>query len=173
MIRVTPFFDSHYNMKDTENITREGSAKRTVFVGGSDGTLAWLSKRRSRWPAVPYEWSACCTSSAAVSRHCSPVMLDTITGSRSSTRRSSLIVSVARSVTHTHTCRPVDGTSMNEECEAIMVDRQVCAMRFLTWEDVAPRRPTSPTKHTQNPMARKIRDDWWVRPSHGECCGHL
>ena len=71
----------------------------------------------------------------------------------------------------THTCRPVDGTPMNEECEAVMVDHQVCAVRFLTWEDVAPRRPTSPTKHTQNPMARKIRDDWWVRPSHGECHG--
>jgi len=49
------------------------------------------------------------------------------------------------------------------------VDRQVCAVRFLTWEGVAPRRPTSPTKRTQNPMAGKIRDDWWVRPSHGEC----
>jgi len=34
--------------------------------------------------------------------------------------------------THTDTCRPVDGTSMNEECEAVMVDRQVCAVRFLT-----------------------------------------
>jgi len=29
-------------------------------------------------------------------------------------------------------CRPVDGTSMNEECEAVMVDHQVCAVRFLT-----------------------------------------
>ena len=34
-------------------------------------------------------------------------------------------------------CRPVDGTSMNEECETVdavqpQVDRQVCAMRFLT-----------------------------------------
>ena len=49
---------------------------------------------------------------------------------------------------------------MNEECVAVdavgsmpklqpRVDRQVCAVRFLTWEDVAPRRPTSPTKHTQ------------------------
>jgi len=77
---------------------------------------------------------------------------------------------------------PVDGTSMNEECVAVdavgsmpklqpRVDCQVCAVRFLTWEDVAPRRPTSPTKHTQNPMARKIGDDWWVRPSHGECRG--
>ena len=65
---------------------------------------------------------------------------------------------------------------MNEERAAVdaagpmpklqpRVDRQVCAVRFLTWEDVAPRRPTFPTKHTQNPMARKIRDDWWVRPS--------
>jgi len=34
---------------------------------------------------------------------------------------------------HRHiTCRPVDGTSMNEECEAVMVDHQVCAVRFLT-----------------------------------------
>jgi len=33
---------------------------------------------------------------------------------------------------HTHTCRPVDGTSMNEECEAVMADHQVCAVRFLT-----------------------------------------
>jgi len=33
---------------------------------------------------------------------------------------------------HTHTCRPVDGTSMNEECEVVMVDHQVCAVRFLT-----------------------------------------
>jgi len=31
-----------------------------------------------------------------------------------------------------HTCRPVDGTSMNEECETVMVDHQVCAVRFLT-----------------------------------------
>jgi len=31
-----------------------------------------------------------------------------------------------------HTCRPVDGTSMNKECEAVMVDHQVCAVRFLT-----------------------------------------
>jgi len=30
------------------------------------------------------------------------------------------------------TCRPVDGTSMNEECEVVMVDHQVCAVRFLT-----------------------------------------
>jgi len=71
---------------------------------------------------------------------------------------------------------------MNEECVAVdavgsmpklqlRVDRQVCAVRFLTWEDVTPRRPMSPTKHTQNPMAGKIRDDWWVRPSHGECRG--
>ena len=70
----------------------------------------------------------------------------------------------------------VDSTSMNEECVAVnavqpQVDRQVCAVRFLTWEDVAPRHPTSPTKHTQNPMAGKIRDDWWVRPSHGEASG--
>ena len=28
-----------------------------------------------------------------------------------------------------------------------------------------------PNEHTQNPMARKIRDDWWVRPSHGEAIG--
>jgi len=70
--------------------------------------------------------------------------------------------------THTHTCGPVDGTSMNKECEG---DRQVWAVRFLTWEDVAPHRPMSPTKHTQNPMARRIRDDWWVWPSHGECRG--
>ena len=82
--------------------------------------------------------------------------------------------------THTHlqTCR--QHLVMNEECVAVdavgsmpklqpRVDRQVCAVRFLIWEDVAPRRPTSPTKHTQNPMAGKIRDDWWVRPSHGEC----
>ena len=39
--------------------------------------------------------------------------------------------------THTHTCRPVDGTSMNEECEAVdavqpQVDHHVCAVRFLT-----------------------------------------
>jgi len=82
----------------------------------------------------------------------------------------------------TYICRLVDGTSMNEEYiadDAVgsmpklqpQVDRQVCAMRFLTWEDVAPRRPTSPTKHNQNPMAGKIRDDWWVQPSHGEGCG--
>ena len=36
-----------------------------------------------------------------------------------------------RAHTHTHTHTPVDGTSMNEECEAVMVDHQVCAMRFL------------------------------------------
>ena len=29
-------------------------------------------------------------------------------------------------------CRPVDRTSMSEECEAVMVDHQVCAVRFLT-----------------------------------------
>jgi len=34
--------------------------------------------------------------------------------------------------TDRHTCRPVDGTSMNKECVAVMVDRQVCAVRFLT-----------------------------------------
>jgi len=50
----------------------------------------------------------------------------------------------------------VDSTSMNEECIAVdavgsmpklqpRVDRQVCAVRFFTCEDVAPRRPTSPT----------------------------
>jgi len=83
---------------------------------------------------------------------------------------------------HTHTHTLVDSTSMNEECVAVdavgsmpklqlRVDRQVCAVRFLTLEDVVPRRPTSPMKHTQNPMAGKIRDDWWVQPSHGECRG--
>ena len=65
----------------------------------------------------------------------------------------------------------VDSTSMNEECVAVdavgsmpklqlRVDCQVCEVRILTREDVAPRRPTSPTKHTQNPTAGKIRDDW-------------
>jgi len=48
-----------------------------------------------------------------------------------------------RPLTMTHTCRLVDGTSMNEECVAVdavgsipkiqpRVDRQVCAVRFLT-----------------------------------------
>ena len=40
-------------------------------------------------------------------------------------------------IQHQHTHTPVDGTSMNEECEAVnavqpQVDRQVCAVRFLT-----------------------------------------
>jgi len=34
--------------------------------------------------------------------------------------------------THTHKYTPVDGSSMNEECEAVTVDHQVCAVRFLT-----------------------------------------
>ena len=45
--------------------------------------------------------------------------------------------------THIHTCRLVDGTSMNEACIAVdavgsmpklqpWVERQVCAVRFLT-----------------------------------------
>jgi len=49
----------------------------------------------------------------------------------------------AHTHTHTHSCRLVDGTSMNEECVAVdavgsmpklqpQVDRQVCAVRFLT-----------------------------------------
>jgi len=48
-----------------------------------------------------------------------------------------------RHVRNTHTCRLVDGTSMNEECVAVdaagsvpklqpQVDRQVCTVRFLT-----------------------------------------
>ena len=28
------------------------------------------------------------------------------------------------------TLQTVDGTSMNEECEVVMVDHQVCAVRF-------------------------------------------
>jgi len=41
-------------------------------------------------------------------------------------------IKTAFSNCYRNTCRPVDGTSMNEECEAVMVDRQVCAVRFLT-----------------------------------------
>jgi len=70
------------------------------------------------------------------------------------------------------TCRLVDGNSMNKECVAVdavgsmpklqpWVDRQVCTVRFLTWEDVEPRRPTSPAKHTQNPMAWECRGSAW------------
>ena len=60
---------------------------------------------------------------------------------------------------------------MNEECEAV---------KTTLWAE-APTAGWPPSlrseifnvsnERTQNPMAGKIRDDWWVRPSHGEDSG--
>jgi len=51
--------------------------------------------------------------------------------------------------TDTHTCRRhLNERGVRTHFELKLqarVDHQVCAVRFLTWEDVAPRRPTSPT----------------------------
>ena len=79
--------------------------------------------------------------------------------------------------THTHT-HTVDGTSMNEECEAVKTTLWAKAptagwppsLRSVIFNV---RRRCAPSSHvsnerTQNPMAGKIRDDWWVQPSHGE-----
>ena len=81
----------------------------------------------------------------------------------------------------THTCRPVDGTSMDEESEAVKTTLWAEAPTAgwppsLRSEIFNVRRRCAPLSHvsnerTQNPMAGKIRDDWWVRPSHGEASG--
>ena len=82
------------------------------------------------------------------------------------------------SYSNRHTCRPVDGTSMNEECEAVKTTLWAEAPTagwppslrseiFNVSRRCAPSSHVS-NEHTQKPMAGKIRDDWWVRPSHGE-----
>ena len=86
-------------------------------------------------------------------------------------------------LTQTYTCRPVDGTSMNEECEAVKTTLWAEAPT-AGWppslrsdcEIFNVRRRCAPSSHvsnerTRNPMAGKIRDDWWVQPSHGEASG--
>jgi len=70
---------------------------------------------------------------------------------------------------------------MNEECEAVKTTLWAEAPTVgwppsLHSEIFKVRRPCAPSshvsnKHTQNPMAGKIKDDRWVRPSHGEASG--
>ena len=70
---------------------------------------------------------------------------------------------------------------MNEECEAVKTTLWAEAPTVgwppsLRSEIFNVRRRWAPSshvsnEHTQNPMAGKIRDDWWVRPSHGEASG--
>jgi len=70
---------------------------------------------------------------------------------------------------------------MNEECEAVTTALWAEAPTAgwppsLRSEIFNVRRRCAPSSHvsnerTQNPMAGKIRDDWWVWPSHGEVSG--
>jgi len=70
---------------------------------------------------------------------------------------------------------------MNKECEAVKTTLWAEAptvgwLPSLHSEIFNMRRRCAPSSHvsnerTQNPMAGKIQDDWWVRPSHGEASG--